>query len=397
MTFSKDFTPMAFNDTNMVKPIKVGNLTLSHRVVMAPLARERSRAKNIINGDLASIYYGQRAQAPGTLLISEATFFSPQASGFDRYSGIWLDEQIEEWKKIFATVHEKKSYMFVQLLNLGKQADPEHMARNGLRYDAASEDLYVNEEIKQKALAAGIKQHGITKDEIKQYIKEYVEASKKIIAAGADGVEILSGNGYLLHEFINASSNNRTDEYGGSIENRGRFTLEVIDALIDAIGAEKVSVRFSPFFNGTGMLGAEEPEWLEMYSYLLDQLEKRAKSGKRLAYVHFVEPRITRGWWEGEQATNPDHNNDFVFDHWTGPVVKAGNFAGLPKLTRDALKNDRTLIAYGRYFIANPDLVHRLVEGLPLNKYDRSTFYSCEAKGYTDYPTYDEAVKKGWK
>lgn len=397
MPFSTDFEPVALKNTELFKPIKIGKITLPHRVVMAPLTRMRAlHPGNIPNGDLASTYYSQRSQAQGTLIITEAAFISAQAGGYDNAPGIWSDEQNEQWKRIFQGIHANKSYVFVQLWNLGRQAFPECMARDGLRYDSASDDVYMNEETKQAAIKAGIKQHGITKDEIKQYIKEYVESSKKIIASGADGVEIHSANGYLLQQFINASSNKRTDEYGGSIENRARFTLEVVDALVDAIGAERVAIRLSPFFRSAGMLGVDEPEVFEMYSYILDELEKRAQNGKRLAYVHFIEPRVTKGWNENDDGADYKHSNDFVYDHWKGPVIRAGNFAAHPDLTTAAL-NDRTLIAYGRYFISTPDLVHRLAEGLPLNKYDRSTFYSPDAKGYTDYPTYEEAIKLGWK
>lgn len=397
MPFSTDFEPVALKNTELFEPIKIGKITLPHRVVMAPLTRMRAlHPGNIPNGDLASTYYSQRSQAQGTLIITEAAFISAQAGGYDNAPGIWSDEQNEQWKRIFQGIHANKSYVFVQLWNLGRQAFPECMARDGLRYDSASDDVYMNEETKQAAIKAGIKQHGITKDEIKQYIKEYVESSKKIIASGADGVEIHSANGYLLQQFINASSNKRTDEYGGSIENRARFTLEVVDALVDAIGAERVAIRLSPFFRSAGMLGVDEPEVFEMYSYILDELEKRAQNGKRLAYVHFIEPRVTKGWNENDDGADYKHSNDFVYDHWKGPVIRAGNFAAHPDLTTAAL-NDRTLIAYGRYFISTPDLVHRLAEGLPLNKYDRSTFYSPDAKGYTDYPTYEEAIKLGWK
>lgn len=397
MPFSTDFEPVALKNTELFKPIKIGKITLPHRVVMAPLTRMRAlHPGNIPNGDLASTYYSQRSQAQGTLIITEAAFISAQAGGYDNAPGIWSDEQNEQWKRIFQGIHANKSYVFVQLWNLGRQAFPECMARDGLRYDSASDDVYMNEETKQAAIKAGIKQHGITKDEIKQYIKEYVESSKKIIASGADGVEIHSANGYLLQQFINASSNKRTDEYGGSIENRARFTLEVVDALVDVIGAERVAIRLSPFFRSAGMLGVDEPEVFEMYSYILDELEKRAQNGKRLAYVHFIEPRVTKGWNENDDGADYKHSNDFVYDHWKGPVIRAGNFAAHPDLTTAAL-NDRTLIAYGRYFISTPDLVHRLAEGLPLNKYDRSTFYSPDAKGYIDYPTYEEAIKLGWK
>lgn len=397
MPFSTDFEPVALKDTDLFKPIKVGKITLPHRVVMAPVTRMRAlHPGNIPNGDLTPTYYAQRSQAPGTLIITEASFISPQAGGYDNAPGIWLDEQNEQWKKIFQKIHNNKSYVFVQMWNLGRQAFPDCMARDGLRYDSASDDVYMDEETKQAAIKVGIKQHGITKEEIKQYIKEYVESSKKIIASGADGVEIHSANGYLLQQFINASTNKRTDEYGGSIENRARFTLEVVDALINAIGAEMVAIRLSPFYRSAGMLGADEPEVFEMYSYILDELEKRAQNGKRLAYVHFIEPRVTKGWHENDDGADYQHSNDFVYDHWKGPVIRAGNFAAHPDLTKAAL-NDQTLIAYGRYFISTPDLVQRLAKGLPLNKYDRSTFYSPDAKGYIDYPTYDEAIKLGWK
>lgn len=395
MPFSKDFTPMALKDTEMFKPIKVGNMTLPHRVVMAPLTRMRA-IKNVPNGDLASLYYDQRSNYPGSLIITEAAFISSQAGGYDNAPGIWSDEQNEQWKKIFAKIHGNKSFVFVQLWNLGRQAFPELMARDGLRYDSASPDQYWNEEVEKTALEAGIKQHGISKDEIKQYIKEYVDSSKKIIESGADGVEIHSANGYLLHQFINASSNKRTDEYGGSIENRARFTLEVVDALIDAIGAEKLAIRFSPFFKSGGMSGIDEPEWKEMYCYLLDQLEKRAQAGNRLAYVHLIDPRVTRGWNEDSDGAEDKHDNNFAYNHWNGVIVRAGSFATNPELARESVENGRTLIAYGRYYISNPDLVHRLEEGLPLNQYDRSSFYRQDSIGYTDYPTYQEAIDMGW-
>lgn len=395
MPFSKDFKPVALKDTEMFKPIKVGNMILPHRVVMAPLTRMRA-IKNVPNGDLSSIYYDQRSKYPGSLIITEASIISAQAGGYDNTPGIWSDEQNEQWKKIFAKIHANKSFVFVQLWSLGRQAFPELMARDGLRYDSASPDQYWSEEVEETSLKAGIEQHGITKDEIKQYIKDYVESSKKIIAAGADGVEIHSANSYLLQQFINASSNKRTDEYGGSIENRARFSLEVVDALIETIGSEKVAIRLSPFYRSGGMLGVDEPEWQEMYSYILDELEKRAQAGHRLAYVHLIDPRVTRGWDEDTDGAEAKYDNSFAYKHWNGVIIRAGNFASDPELAKEVVNEGRTLIAYGRYYISTPDLVHRLEEGLPLNKYDRTSFYRQDSVGYTDYPTYEQAIKVGW-
>ncbi|CCK72692.1 alkene reductase KNAG_0L00690 [Huiozyma naganishii CBS 8797] len=397
MSFQTNFTPVALKDANLFKPIKVGAMELDHRVVMAPLTRMRALHPNHIpNEELTPLYYDQRSKAPGTLIITEATFISAQAGGYDNAPGIWSEEQVAVWKKIFAKIHGNNSFVFVQLWNLGRQAIPSAMARDGLRYDSASDDLYIDEETKKAAFDAGIKQHGITKSEIKQYIAEYVHAAKNSIEAGADGVEIHSANSYILNQFLDPISNHRTDEYGGSIENRARFSLEVVDALINAIGAERVGIRFSPFGKYGGMSGSDDPQVYELYSYLLDQLESRAQFGNRLAYVHLMEPRVTNASLEEGQGEDLEHSNDFAYEHWKGPIIRSGTFAINPDITKRVV-DDRTLIAYGRYFISTPDLPHRLAEGLPLNKYDRPTFYAPSAVGYTDYPTYEEALKLGWK
>ncbi|CCK70063.1 alkene reductase KNAG_0D03170 [Huiozyma naganishii CBS 8797] len=395
--FQTSFAPVAFRDTNLFKPIKVGSMELAHRVVMAPLTRWRAlHPSHVPNEKLVPLYYDQRSKAPGTLIITESAFTSLQAGGYDYAPGIWSEEQVAVWTKIFAKIHGNKSFVFVQLRNLGRQAVPTSMARDGLRYDSASDDLYIDEATKEAVLKAGLKQHGITKSEIKQYIAEYVHTAKNSIKAGADGVEIHSANSYMLNQFLDPRSNHRTDEYGGSIENRSRFTLEVVDALIDAVGAERVGIRFSPFGKYGGMSGSDDPQVYELYSYLLDQLESRAQFGNRLAYVHLMEPRVANISLEEGQGEDLEHSNDFAYDHWKGPIIRSGNFAASPDITESVL-DDRTLIAYGRYFISTPDLPHRLAEGLPLNKYNRTTFYKLGAVGYTDYPTYEETLKLGWK
>lgn len=395
MTFVEGFKPIALKDTNLFKPIKVGKTVLRNRAVLCPLTRLRaSQSRHVPNSELATKYYGQRSSVPGTMIITEGTFPSAQSSGTDNAPGIWSQEQVTEWKKIFSKIHENKSFVWVQLWVLGRQASPKSLKRDGLRYDAPSDEPYMSEETKKEAIESGNPQHGLTHEEIKQYIQDYVQAAKNSLEAGADGVEIHSANGYLLNQFLDPKSNKRTDEYGGSIEKRARFLLEVVDAVVDAVGHEHVGVRLSPYGTFGNMSGASDPLFLAQYAYVVGQLEARAKSGKGIAYIHLVEPRVTsprlvegEGWFK-------DGSNEFVGSIWKGPIIKAGNYALDPKAAKEDVQfDDRTLIGYGRLFIANPDLVLRLKDGLPLNQYDRDTFYTQTAKGYVDYPTFEEAQK----
>ena len=397
MSFATNLKLMALGDTNLFKPMKLGTSELKHRVVMAPLTRMRAHHPgNVPNRDWAAEYYDQRSKRPGTMIITEGAFISAQAGGYDNAPGIWSEEQLAEWKKIFAKIHENGSFVWPQLWALGRQAFPDALARDGLRYDSASDDLYMDDEQKEKALKSKNPQHGLTKDEIKQYIKDYVQAAKNAIEAGADGIEIHNANGYLLNQFLDPISNHRTDEYGDSIENRARFTLEVVDAVVEAVGADRVGIRFSPYHTFGTMSGSQEPTIVAQYAYVIGELERRARAGKRLAYVHLVEPRLDLMIPGDAETADLGEKNDFVYSIWKGPIIRAGNLAMHPEAVKDMVKDGRTLIAYGRYFIANPDLVDRLEKGLPLNKYDRSTFYASTDKGYIDYPTYEEAVKLGY-
>ncbi|CCD23126.1 alkene reductase NDAI_0B00920 [Naumovozyma dairenensis CBS 421] len=397
MPFVTNFQPVALKDTNLFKPTKIGNTELKHRAVMPPLTRMRAEHPgNIPNRKWAYEYYKQRSQRPGTMLITEGTFISPQAGGYDNAPGIWSQEQMDQWKHIFKGVHDNKSFIWVQLWSLGWQAFPDTLARDGLRYDSATDgsaNIYMDEESELKAKKANNPQHGLTKNEIKQYIEEYVQAAKNSIACGADGIEIHSANGYLLNQFLDPMSNQRTDEYGNSIENRARFVLEVTDAVVKAVGPERVGIRFSPYGKFGNMSGGSDPDLLAEYCYILGELEKRAKNGKRLAYVHLVEPRVTNPFLKEGEGEYTDGTNDFAYSIWKGPIIRSGNLALHPEIAKDLLQDDRTLLGYGRFFIANPDLVDRLEYGEPLNKYDRSTFYAMTDKGYLDYPTYDETFE----
>jgi NADPH2 dehydrogenase len=313
------------------------------------------------------------------LIISEATFISAAAGGYDNAPGIWSQEQVAAWNKVIDRIHAKGSKFYLQLWALGSAAKPEVLERDGYSVVSASE---VTGEFKAKPRA-------LTKDEIKDYISTYVAAAKNAIAAGADGVEIHNANGYLLDQFLREATNKRTDEYGGSIENRARFPFEVIDAVTAAIGADKVGIRLSPWRKTDHIGVGFDVSPIPQFSYVVSELERRRLDGKGLAYIHVVEPRMAPGNFERDDIEE-GYSNRLIFDIWKGPVIRAGGLIDSAKVAAE--ENDRTLVAFGRYFIANPDLPYRLENGLELTKYDRSTFYSQGVEGYTTYE-YSEEFK----
>ena len=398
MPFNKEFKPVALKDTNLFKGIKVGNMELNHRAVMPPLTRMRAKHPgNVPNTELTAEYYSQRTREPGTLVITEATFISKKAGGYDNAPGIWSQEQVEAWKPIFKRVHDNKSYVFMQLWTLGRQSEADTLARDGLTYVSASDNIYIDEQFKEISEKAKNPQRALTVAEIKEYIQDFKIAARNAVDAGADGVEVHSAFGYLLNQFLDPKSNHRTDGYGGSIENRARFVLEAVDAVIGEIGAERVGIRMTPWGVYGSMSGGHDPTLLAQFAYVIGELEKRARAGKKMAYIHLSEPRVTNPWLAEGEGEYKEGSNDFAYSIWKGPIIRAGNLALHPDDVKELVNdNNRTLVAFGRYWIANPDLPHRLAEGLQLNAYDRNTFYDPSSKGYTDYPTYEEALKLKW-
>ncbi|KAK4051445.1 hypothetical protein OIV83_002929 [Microbotryomycetes sp. JL201] len=361
------------------QPLQVGDVTLKHRIAMAPLTRSRADDKRI-HHDVAVEYYGQRATEPGTLLISEATFISPKAAGWPHAPGVYTDEQIAAWKKVVDEVHAKGSYIYLQLWALGRAAN----AKNLKEQDGVDDVISFTDE----PFEGGAKPRMITHDEIKEFVNAYAQAAKNFVEkAGGDGVEIHGANGYLIQQSLHTVSNKRTDEYGGSVENRLRFALEVVDAVVDAVGAGKTGLRLSPFTEFQGMSSPRD-EVIETYTALAHELKKR-----KLAYHHLVLPRIM-----GNTTVDApeEHQIDFVYDILKpAPFLIAGGFKKEDALpTADQYEN--SVVVYGRWFLANPDLVKRIKEDLPLNSYDRDTFYTQgphETKGYIDYPFYEEGKK----
>ncbi|GAV55204.1 hypothetical protein ZYGR_0AS05280 [Zygosaccharomyces rouxii] len=396
MSFTKRFQPVPLGDTNLFKPIKVGDVQLNHRAVLAPLTRLRCASDNLLSEEFAPDYYSQRSQEPGTLIITEGAVPSLQSIASSRTPGLFTDEQLSVWSRVFRKIHENGSFVFVQMWSAGRNADLEVLTKNDLRYDSATDNLYIDNKAEETAAKLLLAQHGITKQEINDYIRDWVRAAKLTMETGADGIEVHGANGYLLNQFLDPISNHRSDEYGGSIENRSRFPLELIDALIDALGASKLGIRLSPYGLYGGMSGGDNPLIVAQHAYIIGELEKRAQRGNRLAYIHLVEPRVTIPSLPEGQGVYGGGTNDFVYSIWRGVVIRCGDIALYPNLAKEFTDNRRTLIAYGRFFISNPDLARRLRDGLPLTEYNRATFYTFDSVGYTDYPNYETCLKLGY-
>jgi len=358
----------------LFQPIRIGANQLKHRIVLAPLTRFRAN-KSHVHGELAVKYYGQRAAEPGTLLITEATFIAPQAGGYDNVPGIWSDEQITAWKKVTDVLHAQGSFIYLQLWALGRAADPEVLIKEGnFDYVSSSASRLDGKDRDPRPL---------TLFEIKDYIDLYAKAASNAVhRAGFDGVEVHGANGYLIDQFFQDTCNTRTDEYGGSVENRARFGLEVVDKVVEAVGAQRTGIRLSPWSKFQGMR-MKEP--IPTFSYIVNELKKRHPD---LAYVHVVEPVIAGNT---ESETEPSISNDFIRKIWAPrPLISAGAFT--PLTAPDHANETGDLVAFGRYFISNPDLPKRIRKGVALTPYNRDTFYLPEqAQGYIDYPIAEDS------
>ncbi|CCH40621.1 NADPH dehydrogenase 3 [Wickerhamomyces ciferrii] len=393
--FDDKIKPVSLKDTNLFKPIKLGNLKLQHRLVLAPLTRLRADPVKFVQPiELSSEYYDQRSKTPGSLVIAEATLYSHSAGGyFDGKPGIWNQEQIESWSKLFDKIHSNGSFVVQQLFHLGRQAIPDKVSEQGIIYRAPTSGIYPNDgsyPFEEKAKEFNTPLTEFTTEEVEEEVKTFIQSGINSIKAGADGVQVHAANGYLLNQFLDHLTNKRTDKYGGSLENRSRFILKLVDGLSESIGAEKVSVRFSPWSQYGDLKGIQkDPELLAQYAHIVGELEKRRLDGKGIQFIDLIEPRVNGIDVNEDYDSTNSQGNEFIYDIWKGPIIRAGNYIQeIERLQRDVNHNDRTLIAVGRHFVSNPDLVERLKKGYPLTKYDRSTFYSGGEKGYADYPNY---------
>jgi N-ethylmaleimide reductase len=346
----------------------LGPLSLQNRLVMCPLTR--SRATGNVPNDLMVQYYAQRASAG--LIISEGTTPSPNGLGYPRIPGIFSAEQVAGWKKITDAVHAGGAKMFIQFMHTGRIGHPLNLPA-GAKVVAPSAVAAKGEMFTD---AEGLKPHPIphamTAADIKSTIAEFVQAAKNAMAAGFDGVELHGANGYLLEQFIRPNSNTRTDNYGGSIENRARFALEVVAATIAAIGKDKVGIRLSPFgvFNDMPLY----PEMEADYTYLAQKLNAAG-----LLYIHLVDhssmgaPKV------------PDSMKATFRSVFKGALILSGGYDAA-RAESDLAAGKCDLVAVGKPFLANPDLVARWKTHAAVNAPDMATFYTPGPKGYTDYP-----------
>ena len=362
---------------SLLDPLTLGAVTTQNRVLMAPLTRMRATVPGDVANDLMAEYYVQRASAG--LLISEGTQVSPEGKGYMDTPGIHSEEQVAGWRRVTDAVHEAGGLIAAQLWHVGRVSHESF--HDGELPVSASAGPYRNrttvrgEDGRPTRVACPVPR-ALRTDEIPRVVEDYRRATVNAREAGFDLVEIHGAHGYLLHQFLAADSNLRTDSYGGSLANRARLMLEVTDAVVDAWSADRVAIRISPIgsFNGTS-----DPEGAEAGLHVARELGRRD-----LAFLHLSEPD-----WAGGPELDDDYRRALREAH-PGPIVGAGGY--------DRAKADRLIgaglvdaAAFGRTFIANPDLPRRLAEDLPLNEQRPESFYGGDAEGYTDYPAYGAA------
>jgi len=375
--------------SKLFQPTQVGTVALQHRVVMAPVTRYRGNAKHTPT-DLVVEHYAARASIPGTLIISEATYITHKASG-DSFNvpGIWSDEQAAAWKKVTDAVHAKGSYMYLQLWAIGRAASVKQLKSEDPSFEYVSAgDVPLPKEPLHEEEYGNDPPHPrpLTKGEIAEYVRLYATAARSAVQRGGfDGVEIHGANGYLLDQFLKETSNNRTDEYGGSPENNARFVLDVVAAVSEAVGEERVGLRLSPWltiFDNPG----NNP--VPVFSHVVEELRRRYPN---FGYLHVIEPRV-RGIFDRDDPAVEEESNNFLRAIWAGkPWISAGGFSR-DRAIKQADENGE-LIAFGRYFTSNPDLPTRLQKNIPLTPYNREVFYIPESPvGYNDYLPADTSI-----
>lgn len=347
------------------------NLALKNKVVMGPMTR--SRAIDNLANELMTAYYEQRAEAG--LIITEGTSPSPNGIGYPRIPAMFNNEQAESWKPITEAVHQKGSKIFMQLMHTGRVSHPDNLAQGGKVLAPSAippaepfNKMYVD----GKGMEDIPEPKEMTQEEIQATVQEYATSAQLAIEAGFDGIELHGANGYLINQFLNANANQRTDEYGGSAENRSRFLFEVVEACIEAIGASKVGVRISPYgvFNSMGEFEGIE----EQYANIAKRLDEL-----NIAYLHTADMSAVTN------MEMPESMKQKIRVNFKGTLILNGGY-NKEKATEHLQAGKGELICFASSFIANPDLVTRMKEGIELSVPNQDTFYTPGPEGYTDYP-----------
>jgi N-ethylmaleimide reductase len=353
--------------SKLFEPYKLGDVTLSNRTVMAPLTRNRALAGFVPN-PLAIEYYGQRASAG--LLVTEASQVSQQGQGYQDTPGIYSKEQIAGWRKVTEHVHERGGHIYIQLWHVGRISHTSLQPNGGA--PVAPSAIRANGKTFVGGTFADVSEpRALELSEIPGIIDSFKRASANALEAGFDGVEIHGANGYLLDQFAKDGANKRTDAYGGSIENRARLMVEVSQAVAAEIGAKRTGIRISPV---TPANDVSDSNPQPLFDHIVDQL-----NALKLVYIHVIEGAT------GGPRDNAPFDYDSLRKRFSGTYI-ANNGYDFKLATEVLEKNKADLIAFGKLFISNPDLVERLKLGAPLNAFDKTTFYGGGAKGYTDYP-----------
>ncbi|KAH7064546.1 NADH:flavin oxidoreductase/NADH oxidase [Macrophomina phaseolina] len=359
--------------SKLFTPMRICNVDLKHRIVMAPLTRFRNDASHVPL-PMAVEYYRQRASVPGTLIISEATQISSRFGGVPHAPGIQTPEQITRWKEIVDAVHASGCAIVCQLWAPGRAADPKTLEAEGGHPFLSASAVPMEE-------GAQVPRE-MTEEEILDCIHDFGVAARNAIEAGFDGVEIHGANGYLVDQFLQDTCNKRADAWGGNVEKRAKFALEVTKNVVEAAGLNKVGIRLSPFSTFQGMR-MQDP--VPQFTHLIERLRDM-----KLAYLHVVESRVNN-----IQDVEKTEGIEFALEAWgkDKPVLVAGGFKpdSAKKAVDEEYKEWDVGVVFGRYFVSTPDLVYRLEKGLEPNPYDRSTFYTpMTKKGYLDYPFSEE-------
>ena len=362
--------------TTLFSPVQFGAVELRNRIIMAPLTRSRAAQPGDVPSDMNARYYAQRASAG--LIVSEATQISRQGQGYALTPGIYTDAQERGWQTVTDAVHAAGGRMAIQLWHVGRISH--HLLQEGGQPPVAPSAIRSETGESFVVLPEGPKRvpcgmpRALETEEIAGIVADYASAAERAVRAGFDMIELHSANGYLLQQFLSTNTNLRTDRYGGSLENRARLTLEAVDAILAVAGADRVGVRISPHFNRHDIADAETEA---IHLHLAQQFQHRG-----IAYLHIAEPD-----WAGGPALTDDFRRQ-LREAYAGGIVVCGNYTRETGETRLA-SGLADAVAFGRPFIANPDLVARLAQGAALNRPDPSTFYGGGERGYTDYPTLD--------
>jgi N-ethylmaleimide reductase len=362
--------------SKLFSKVAIGPYEIEHRVVLAPLTRMRAESGGR-PGPLMAEYYAQRT-SPGALLIGEATAAAPEGNGYLGAPGLHDDSQIAGWKTVTDAVHAKGGKIFLQLYHAGRQSNAQ-LQPNGGRPVGASEVPHGGVAYTEAGWVPNTPNRALETAEVAGIVERFRTAAVRGVKAGFDGVELHAANGYLFDQFLQDGSNRRTDAYGGSIANRARLLLDTTRAVISVWGADKVAVRLGPS-GAWGDMSDSNPQAL--FSYVADELNKLD-----IAYLHLIEPRIAGNVEDDSRDQNPVAAKS-LRTHFHGPIIAAGGFNG-DSAEAILQSGDADLVAFGRHFIANPDLPERLRTRLPLNAYDRATFFGGTDIGYTDYPFHE--------